>query len=153
MLVATHHIVPTWLEAICIHFVLYKAFVLAKGALCFLFFSICTCMDSVRKMLGNQIVFIPTIKVTPFSKYFSFHLSVVLVHANWATLIVRVYPTCFSFNPWSGTRVTLFILLFLLLVWLFKAHTGGQFWWKGCHIYRKLFFNSNIYSNGSNCEA
>ncbi len=39
-------------------------------------------------MLGNQIVFRPTIKVTPFSKYFSFHLSVVLVHAYWVNLII-----------------------------------------------------------------
>ncbi len=38
-------------------------------------------------MLGNQIVFSPSIKVIPLSKYLSFHLGVVLGHANWVNLI------------------------------------------------------------------
>ncbi len=53
----------------------------------FFIIPICTCINSVRKMLGSQIVFTPSIKVIPFSKYLSFHLGVVLVHANWANLI------------------------------------------------------------------
>ncbi len=42
-------------------------------------------MDNV---LGNDIVFTPSINVIPFSKYLSFHLSVVLVHAYWVNLII-----------------------------------------------------------------
>ncbi len=42
-------------------------------------------------MLGNQIVFTPSIQVIPFSKYLSFHVGVVLVHANWANLIIVLY--------------------------------------------------------------
>ncbi len=52
----------------------------------FFIIPICTCVNSVRKMLGNQIVFTPPIKFIPFSKYLSFHLGAVLVHANWANL-------------------------------------------------------------------
>ncbi len=37
---------------------------------------ICTCINSVRKILGNQIVFTPSTEVIPFSKYLSFHLGV-----------------------------------------------------------------------------
>ncbi len=49
---------------------------------------ICTCINSVSKMLGNQIVFTPSIEVIPFSKYLRlFCLGVVLGHANWANLI------------------------------------------------------------------
>ncbi len=45
-------------------------------------------------MLGNQIVFTPSIKVISFSKYLSFHLGVVIGHANWANLIefTRLLP-------------------------------------------------------------
>ncbi len=56
---------------------------------------ICTCINSVRKILGNQIVVTPSIKVIPFSKYLSFHLGVALVHANWTKLIdPAADPTC-----------------------------------------------------------
>ncbi len=44
--------------------------------------------NSAREILGNQISFTPSIKVIPFSKYLSFHLGVVLIHANWANRIV-----------------------------------------------------------------
>ncbi len=56
--------------------------------MCFFIIQICTCIKSVRKILGNQLVFPPSIKVIPFSKYLSFYLGVVLGHANWAHLIV-----------------------------------------------------------------
>ncbi len=55
---------------------------------------ICTCIDSVRKILGNQIVSTLSIIVIQFSKYLSFHLGVVLVHANWVNLMY-VYSTSF----------------------------------------------------------
>ncbi len=104
-LVAIHHIVPTRLQTICIHFVLYKAsqlknikwhrggenlplFLFCLKELWFFIIPICTCKNSVRKILGNQITFTPSIKVIPFSKYLSFHLGVVLNHANWANLIL-----------------------------------------------------------------
>ncbi len=104
-LAAIHHIVPTRLQTICIHFVLYKAsqlknkkwhrggeslplFLFCLKELWFFIITICTCINSVRKVLGNQITFTPSIKVIPFSKYLSFHLGVVLVHANWANLIL-----------------------------------------------------------------
>ncbi len=55
----------------------------------FFIIPICICKNSVRKILGNQIMLTPSIKVIPFSKYLSFHLGVVLVHAKWANLINR----------------------------------------------------------------
>ncbi len=39
-------------------------------------------------MLGNQMVFTPSIKVIAFSKYLSFDLGGVIGHANWANLIL-----------------------------------------------------------------
>ncbi len=101
LFVATHHIVPTRLQTICIHFVLYKVpwlknikwhprgdnlplFLFCLKELWFFIIPIRTCINSVRKILGNQIIFTSSIKVIPFSKYLSFHLGVVLVHANWA---------------------------------------------------------------------
>ncbi len=45
----------------------------------------------VRKILGNQIVFTPSTKAIPFSKYLSFHLGVVLVHANCANLALYTW--------------------------------------------------------------
>ncbi len=39
------------------------------------------------KIIGSQIVFTPSNKFIPFSKYLSFHLGAVLVHANWANLV------------------------------------------------------------------
>ncbi len=41
----------------------------------------CTCINSVRKILGSQIVFTASMYVVPFSKFLSFHLG-----ANWANL-------------------------------------------------------------------
>ncbi len=67
-----------------------------KTCLCFCFaqrncgffiIPIYTYINSIRKILGNQVVFTPSIKVIPFAKYLSFHLGVFLVHANWANLI------------------------------------------------------------------
>ncbi len=61
--------------------------VLPKGTVFFII-PICACINSVRKILGNQIVVTPSIKVIQFSKYLSFHLGVVMVHAKWTNLIV-----------------------------------------------------------------
>ncbi len=47
-------------------------------------------------MLGSQIVFTLSTKVTPFSKYLSFHLGVVLFHAKWANLIALILWFTFS---------------------------------------------------------
>ncbi len=46
------------------------------------------CGKNLEYLKPNQIVFTPFIKVIPFSKYLSFHLGVVLVHANRANLIL-----------------------------------------------------------------
>ncbi len=50
-----------------------------------------TCINSVGKILSNQIVFAPSSEVIPFSKYLSFHLGVVLVHAKWANITIVVH--------------------------------------------------------------
>ncbi len=61
-------------------------------ALWFFIISISTCINSVRKMLGNQIVFTPSIKGIPFSEYLSLHLGIVLPHVNWANLVSTNSP-------------------------------------------------------------
>ncbi len=73
------------------------------------FFSIpiCICINSVRKILGNQIVSTPSIKVIPFSKYLSFHLGVVLGHANWANLILYHYH-CLGRHQHDSNRRAIF---------------------------------------------
>ncbi len=54
----------------------------------FLIIPVCTYINSAKKTFRSQTVSTPSIKVIPFSKYLSFLLGVVLVHANWANLIL-----------------------------------------------------------------
>ncbi len=71
---------------------------------------ICTCINSVRKMLGNQIDFTPSIKVIPLSKYLSFHLGVVLGHANWASLILT--------SEWQWANCDVDRVILTVLPWI-----------------------------------
>ncbi len=62
-------------------------------------------------MLGNQIDLITSIKVIPFSKYLSFHLGVVLVHANWANLIVVFHAGFVGKAPSESRAIIWFVPL------------------------------------------
>ncbi len=77
--------------------------VLPKGTGFFLIIPIRASINSVRKIFGNQIVFIPSITVIPFSKHFSFHLGIALVHAKWANLIIGFIKrgSILQFSTWK----------------------------------------------------
>ncbi len=62
-------------------------FLFCLKELWFFIIPICICINSIRKMLGNQIVLTSSIKGIPFSNYLNFHSGVVFSHANWANLI------------------------------------------------------------------
>ncbi len=64
--------------------------------------------------------FITSIKFIPFSKYLSFHLGVVLVHANWAPLIVVFHAGIVGKAPSESRGLIWFVPLAFV--------NFGKFW-------------------------